>query len=106
MRPPLWLWLLLVVGAAAGSSPMTQPLTLEDALLRSSDGSTVVSAPGWALQGAPSRTVPANNSQDCAAACLASPGCGWANFCQDEVRRRLAQAPCWSASWGGLSRAS
>lgn len=85
------LFLLLLalagLGAAAGAATPS-PLTLSDALLKFSSGQTLVTAPGWALQGTLKGASPAGASspQDCATVCSGTPGCLWANFCSLEVR--------------------
>lgn len=77
------------LGAAAGHSlgaAAPAPLTLGDALVRTSDGQTLVTAPGWALRGFQRAVTPASSPRDCAAACTARPDCQWANFCPVKVR--------------------
>ena len=79
------------LGAAVGHSldpTAPAPLTPDDALLKTVDGQTLVTAPGWALRGTQRAVTPASSPLDCAAACTARPDCQWANFCPVEVRAR------------------
>ena len=88
--------LLLLAGlsAAAASGPALQPLTPGAALLSSpQDGSTLVTAPGSALQGALRGSLQVNGAGDCAAACTQDPECSWANFCAHQVRLGAVGGP-------------
>lgn len=82
----LALLLLLLALDASGGLPAPRAVTDQDALLSSSNGTTLVSSPSFALQGTPLRGLPANSAQDCAVACGQHSGCQWANWCGIQVR--------------------
>ncbi len=74
------------LGAVVGAAAAPHPLSLLDAVLTSSNGLTIVSAPGWALLGVARGVTPAGSLSGCAAACAGSQACQWANFCSEKVR--------------------